>query len=161
MILPRWGSGDIWEVEFLWRSKAWPEETFLDSGMWWQIRIIIYWLKQWMWIVVSMTDVEFVARRILICYTIMKNGWKAKMRGCRTVIIWVFEWKSCQVLRWIVSILNWIKQKLFIITSKEDIYFKIEYLRIFQTCILKFETTKNVVSLKNMSLFLLKLERKI
>ena len=74
-----------------------------------QIRIIIYCLKQWMWIVVSMTDVEFVARRILICYTIMKNGWKAKMRGCRTVIIWVFEWKSCQVLGDIISILNLIE----------------------------------------------------
>ena len=35
MILPQKGSGDIREVKFLWRSKAWPEETFLDSGMWW------------------------------------------------------------------------------------------------------------------------------
>ena len=27
MILPQKGSGDIWEVKFLWRSKAWPERN--------------------------------------------------------------------------------------------------------------------------------------
>ena len=58
MILLEKGSGDIWEVRKPMTVKGITgKKRSLIRGCGGQIRIIIYWLKQWMWIVVSMTDV--------------------------------------------------------------------------------------------------------
>ena len=87
MILPQKGSGDIWGVEFPWRTKAWPEETFLDSGMWWTN-------TNHNLLVETINVDSCFNNSCWICsemnFNVLhnnENGWKAKMRGCRTVII--------------------------------------------------------------------------
>jgi hypothetical protein len=60
------------EIPMKVKGMTWKKRSLI-RGCGGQIRIIIYWLKQWMWIVVSMTDAGFVARWILICYKIWKR----------------------------------------------------------------------------------------
>ena len=91
MILPQKGSGDIREVKFLWRSKAWPEETFLDSGMWWTNTNHIFYIETVIRVFVSMKSVTYLV-------TLFKGVAKSS-NDCLYVI-------SCQVHRWSVSILN-------------------------------------------------------